>query len=54
MQFRKTNLLKMALYVLLDNDCLIRVYQSFVVVFKIFPSPGIMLNAFSDLKIMLT
>ena len=37
MQFRKTNLLKMALYVLLDNDCLIRVYQSFVVIFKIFP-----------------
>ena len=28
------------MYVLLDNDCLIRVYQSFV---------GIMLNAFSDL-----
>ena len=40
-------------HVLLDDDCSIRVYQSFVAIFQIF---SIMLNAFSDhymFKIML-
>ena len=40
-----------SLYVLLDNYCSIRVYQSFVVIFsKLFPIMlALMLNAFSDL-----
>ena len=38
------------MYVLLDNDYLIRVYQSFVAIFKnISYHAGIMLNAFSHL-----
>ena len=35
------------LYVLLDNDCSIRVYQSFVANISYYA--GIMLNTFSDL-----
>ena len=38
------------LYILLGNDCSIRVYQSLVTIFKsISYYAGIMLNAFSDL-----
>ena len=39
------------LYVLLDNDCSIRVYQSFVA--KCYLLCWLMLNTFSDLLIML-
>ena len=47
-----------ALHVFLDNDCSVRVYQSFVAVFQknVSYHAGIMLNTFSDLlmfKIML-
>ena len=56
-QFRKTVLLgciykwlKNTLYVLLDNDRSITVYQSFAAIFQNYSYyAGIMLNAFSDL-----
>ena len=52
-QFRKTVLLGCIhkwQQIHLHNDCSIRVYQSFVAIFKIFPIMlDIMLNAFSDL-----
>ena len=56
-QFRKTLLLGCIynwrlskLPVFLDNDCSIRIYQSFVTIYKnSFYYVGIVLNAFSDL-----
>ena len=37
------------MHVLLDNDCLIRAYQSFVAIFQIY-FLSCLINAFSDLQ----